>query len=69
MSGRDFRTPDDDPGSADPVADGEPTTATRTDWTDEPPGTGDWKDADNADDRAADRDREIEATGDGRHAV
>jgi len=66
MTEREFRRPSDEPGSADPVADGEPTTA-RNDWTDEPPGSGDWKKADNADERAADRDRELEATDDGRH--
>ena len=67
MSEREFRKPSDDPAGADPVADGEPTTATRADWSDEPPGSGDWKDADNADERGQDREREIEATDDGRH--
>jgi hypothetical protein len=69
MTEREFRRPSDDPGAADPVADGEPTPGNPGEWTDEAPGSGDWKKADNERPRAGDRDREIAETGDGRHGT
>ena len=69
MSERDYQRPADDPAAADPVADGTPTPGKPRPWTDEAPGSGDWKDADNEDARASDREREIAATGDGQHGT
>jgi len=69
MTERDYQRPTDQPASADAVADGEPTPGRPRPWTDEPPGSGDWKDAGNEDARAGDRDREIAATADGQHGT
>jgi hypothetical protein len=69
MAERDYQRPTDDPGGTDAVADGEPTPGRPRAWTDEPPGSGDWKDADNEDARAGDRDRELAASDDGQHGT
>jgi hypothetical protein len=69
MTERDYQRPADDPGGADPAADGAPTPGEPRPWTDEVRGSGHWKDADNEEAREGDRAREIAATGDGQHGT
>ena len=69
MTERDYQRPADDPGAADAAADGSPTPGEPRPWTDEAPGSGDWKAADNEEAREGDRAREIAGTGDGQHGT
>lgn len=68
VSERGWQNPSTTAGEhADPAADGRPTPGEQREWSDQAPGAPEWAKADNEERRAGDRDRELDATGDGQH--
>ena len=68
MTDRDWVNPSEqDLGAADPVADGRPTPGRPGGWADEPPGEKLWRETDNDEERASDRERELADSQDGLH--
>jgi hypothetical protein len=70
MTERDWQNPaTQDPAAADAVEDGSPTPGRSRKWAARAPGTPEWREAGNDEARRGDREREIEATGDGQHGT